>query len=84
MYKIQSIRVAYKKTINLKFCAPFKIILQKREELSNFKKPVFDFSLLYPRKSGLSKKLKVTTVDFQIKQSGLRVSNSKVFSSDYS
>ena len=30
------------KPINLKFCAPFKINIQKREELSNFKKPVFD------------------------------------------
>ena len=43
------------KPINLRFCAPFKII-QKREGLSNFKKSVFDFSLLYPRKNGLRRK----------------------------
>ena len=35
-------------------------------------------------KSGLKKrKFKVSTVDIQIKRSGLRVSNSKLFSSDY-
>ena len=45
VYKIQPIRVAYKKPLNLKFCAPFKINIQKREGLSYFKKPVFDFSL---------------------------------------
>ena len=33
-------------------------------------------------KSGLKIKLKVSTVDIQIKLSGLRISNSKVFSSD--
>ena len=44
---------------NLKFCAPFKIHVQKRVGLSNFEKPVFDFSVLYPKKSGLSKKLSV-------------------------
>ena len=32
--------------------------------------------------SGLKIKLKVSTVDIQIKLSGLRISNSKVFSSD--
>ena len=67
MYKIQPIRVAYKKPINLKFCAPFKINIQKREGLSNFKKPVFDFSLLYPRKNGLRRKSKVCPLDTQIK-----------------
>ena len=81
MYKIQPIRVAYQKPGNLKFYAPFKINIQKREELSNFEKPVFDFSVLYPKKSGLSKKLKVSTLDIRIKQSGLKVSNSKVPSS---
>jgi len=54
------------------------INIQKREELSNFEKPVFKFSLLYPKKSGLSKKLKVSTLDIRIKQSGLKVSHSKV------
>ena len=58
MYKIQPIRVAYIKPINFKFCAPFKINIQKWEELF-FLKPVFDFSLLYPRKNGLRRKSKV-------------------------
>ena len=40
------------KPVNLKFCAPFKILM-KWEGLSNLVKPVFDFSLLYPRKNGL-------------------------------
>ena len=69
----------YQKLRNLKFCAPFKI--QKRKGLSNFEKPVFDFSVLYPKKSGLSKKLKVSTLNIRIKQSGLKVSHSKVPSS---
>jgi len=55
------------KPINLKFCVLFKINLLKREELSYFKKPVFDFSLLYPRKNGLRKKSKVCPLDTQIK-----------------
>ena len=59
MYPIQPIRVEFMKPINLKFSAPFKINIQKREGLSNFKKPVFDFSLLYPRKNGLRRKSKV-------------------------
>ena len=42
-FKIQPIRVAYQKSGNLKFCAPFKINIQKQEGLSNFEKPVFDF-----------------------------------------
>ena len=45
MYKIQTIRVAYQKPGYLKFCAPFKINIQKREGLSKFEKPVFDFSV---------------------------------------
>jgi len=68
----------YQKRGNLKFCAPFKINIQKREGLSNFEKPVSDFSVLYPKKSGLRKKLKVSTLDIRIKQSGLKVSHSKV------
>ena len=63
---------------NLKFCAPFKIYIQKREGLSSFEKPVFYFSLQYPKKSGLSKILKVSTLDIGIKQSGLKVLYSKV------
>ena len=67
MCKIQSIRVAYQKPGNLKFFAPFKIIKQKRKGLSNFEKPVFDFSLLNPKKSGLRRKSKVCPLDTQIK-----------------
>ena len=73
MYKIQPIRVAYQKPENLKLCAPFRINIHKREGLSNFEKTVSDFSVLYIKKSGLSKKLKVSTLDIRIKQSGLKV-----------
>ena len=34
----------------------------------------FDFSVLYPKKSGLNKKLKSSPSDIQIKQSGLKIS----------
>ena len=67
MYKIKPIRVEYMKPINLIFCAPFKINIQKREGLSNLKKPVLDFSLPYPRKNGLRRKSKVYPLDTQIK-----------------
>ena len=62
VFKIQPIRVAH----------------QKREGLSNFEKSVFDFSVLYLKKSGLSKKLKVSTLDIRIKQLGLKVFHFKV------
>ena len=42
------------------------------------KKPVFDFSVRNQKKSGVCKKLKVSTMDIRIKQSGLKVSHSKV------
>ena len=84
MYKIQPITVAFQKMGNLKFCPPYKITIQNREGLSNFEKLVFDFSVQYPKKSGLSKKLKVSTLDIPIKQSGLQVSHSKVPNSDKS
>ena len=49
---------------------------------SNFKKLVFDYSVtISKKKNGLSKKLKVSTLDIRIKQSGLKVSHSKVPSS---
>ena len=35
------------------------------------------------QKRGLKRKSKVCTLDTQIKRSGLRISHSKVFSSDY-
>ena len=60
---------------------PFKINIQKQEGRSYFEKPVFDFSVIYPKKSGLSKQLKVSTLGIWIKQSGLKVSHSKVPSS---
>jgi len=41
--------------------------IQKREGLSNLKKPFFDFSLLYPKKSGLRWKSKMCPLDTQIK-----------------
>ena len=47
------------KPVNLKFCATFKINIQKLEGLSKLKKKlVFRFSLLYPRKNGLRRKSK--------------------------
>ena len=55
------------KPINLKFCAPFKINIQKREGLSYLKKPVFDSFLLYSRKNGLRRKSIVCPLDSQIK-----------------
>ena len=57
--KIQPITVGYQKPGNLKFCAPFW-------------KTGFLFFLLYTKKSGLSKKLKMSTLDIRIKQSGLK------------
>ena len=54
------------KPINLKFCA-ISDYIQKWEELSNLEKPVFDISLLFPRKNGLRRKSKVCPLDTQIK-----------------
>ena len=54
------------KPINFKFCAAFKINIQKLEELSNLEKPVFDFSLLYPRKNDLRRKSKVCPLNTQM------------------
>ena len=50
---------------------------------SKFEKPVFDYYSLYPKKCGLSKKLKVFLLDIRIKQSGLKIIHSKVPSSGY-
>ena len=58
MYKIQPIRVAFQKPGNLKFCAPFKISIQKREVDSNFEKPVFDFSVLISKKEWIKQEIK--------------------------
>ena len=63
---------------NFKFAFELiRINTQTREGLSNFEKPVFNLSTI-SKKSGLSKKLKVATLDIQIKRSGLKVSTSKV------
>ena len=43
--------------IDIILCA-IKINIQKQEGLSNLEKSVFDFSLLYPKKSGLKKEIK--------------------------
>ena len=64
----------YQNSENLKYWAPFKITIYR-------KKSVLDFSVLYSEKSGLSKKLKVSTMVTWIKQSGSKVSHSKVPSS---
>ena len=48
-----TVRVPYLKPINFEFCWPFKIIYRNGRDSLNFKKPVFDFSLLYPRKNGI-------------------------------
>ena len=66
---------------NLKFCAPFKINIQIRELLSNLKKNGFWFFSTISKKEWI-KKLKVSTLDIRIKQSGLKVSHSKVPSSE--
>ena len=42
-------------------------ILLVPEEISNLGKPVFDLSLLYPRKNGLRRKSNVCLLDTQIK-----------------
>ena len=55
------------KLINLKFFAPFKIINRNGRDSLNQKNPVFDFSLLYPRKNGLRRKSKVCPLNPQIK-----------------
>ena len=61
----------------MKFCAPLKINIQKREGLSNFEKPVFDLStlnpiVLNPKKNGLRRKSKVSPMDTQIKKIGIK------------
>ena len=48
------------------FARHLRLIEQKREGLSNFENLFFNFSVLYPKKRRLSKKLKVSTVDIRI------------------
>ena len=62
------------KPINLKFCAPFKINIQKREGLSNFLNPVFDFSVLY----------KIKWIKQEIKSIHIRYSDKAVILTGYS
>jgi len=44
---------------NLKFARHLRFIIRNGRNSLNFVKPVFDFSILNPSKSGLSKKLSV-------------------------
>ena len=62
--------------VDLKCCAPFKIIYRYGRDSLNLKKTVFDFSLLYPRKNGLRSKSKVCPLDTQIKKLGFRIFHS--------
>ena len=61
MLKIQPIRVVYTvyETDKFEILRAILDYIQKWEELSNLEKPVFDVSLLYPRKNGLRRKSKV-------------------------
>ena len=70
------------KPINLRFSVPFKIIDRNRRNSLFLKNRFLIFSLLYPRKNGLRRKSKVCPLDTHIKLSRLRISHSKVFSSD--
>ena len=72
MYKIQPIRVAYHKPVNLKFCAPIMINIQKREGLSNLKKPVFDVSVLYPRKEWIKQEIKSVHIGYSDQAVGIK------------
>jgi len=63
------------------FARHLRLIYRNGRDSLNFEKSVFEFSVLCPKKSGLSKKSKVSTLDIRIKQSGLKVSHSKVLSS---
>ena len=70
MHEIQPIRVAYQKPGNLNFARHLSLIYRNVRDSLIFTKPVFNFSvLLYPNKTGLSKKLKVSTLNIRIKQS---------------
>ena len=67
-------RTADQKPGNLKFCAPFN-------EITSIGLNVVGI-IKMREKSRLSRKLKVSTLDIEIKRSELRVSNSKVPSSN--
>ena len=61
--EIQPIRVAYMKPINLKFCEPFKINIQKWEELFNFKTG-FSFFSTISKKERFKKKIKSVSIGY--------------------
>ena len=82
VYKIQPIRFTYQKPGNMKFYALLKINIQKREGLPNFEKNDFWFCCTIYKKEGFKQEIKVFTLDIRIKQSELKVSHSKVPSSD--
>ena len=55
------------KPINLKFCASFKINIQKREGLSNLKNRAFLFFSTISKKGRFQNKIKSVSMDTQIK-----------------
>ena len=52
------------KPINLKFCAPFKINIQKREELSNFKSRFLIFIYYIQESTRFKKKIKSVSIGY--------------------
>ena len=66
------------------FARHFKITIIYGKDSLTLKNRFLIFLYYYPKKSGLSKQLKVSTLDIRIKQSGLKVSSSKVSSSGVS
>ena len=73
-------RLEYQKSGNLKFCTPLKINITKRERLTNFESRFLIFCTI-SKKDWI--KQEVSKLDIRIKQSLLKVSNSKVPSSVY-
>ena len=65
------------------FARHLRIIYKKGGTLSYWKTGFLIFLYSIPKKSGLGKKLKVSTLDIRIKQSGLKVSHFKVPSAVY-
>ena len=63
------------KTINLKFCAPFKIFTETGGT-SNFEDLLFIFLHYIQERTVKEEKSKVCPLDTQIKLSGLRISHS--------
>ena len=83
IFLILSFSRVYMKPINLKFYLPFKMNKQKREGSLILKNWFLFFSTI-SKKERFKKKIKSVYSDTQIKKSELRISHSKVFSSDIS